>query len=176
MNFPEQFVQLQKSMFDAAQALAFKQLESMEKLAELNIQATKTSMTESAETLKAMMSAKDAKALADIALAAAQPSADKATAYAKHVYDIAQESGAEVVKLVEKQIADSQKQMQAAIDAFSKNAPMGSEGVVTLVKQAVTAANSAFDQVNKATKQAVEMAEANMAAATKVATKARKAA
>jgi hypothetical protein len=66
--------------------------------------------------------------------------------------------------------------MQAAIDAFSKNAPMGSEGVVTLVKQAVTAANSAFDQVNKATKQAVEMAEANMAAATKVATKARKAA
>jgi phasin family protein len=176
MNFPDQFVQMQKNMFDAAQSLAAKQLESIEKLVELNMQATKTTLAESTEQAKALMSAKDVKAFADVAVAAAQPSADKATAYAKHVYDIAQESGAEFAKMIEKQIADNQKQVQSALEAFSKNAPMGSEGVVTLVKQAMTAANSAFDQVNKATKQAVEMAEANMVAATKVTTKARKAA
>jgi hypothetical protein len=61
---------------------------------------------------------------------------------------------------------------------MAKNAPAGTEGVVTLVKQAVSAANSAFDQVSKATKQAVEVAEANMAAAAKttVAGRSRKAA
>ncbi|MBP6817548.1 MAG: phasin family protein, partial [Burkholderiaceae bacterium] len=50
---------------------------------------------------------------------------------------------------------------------MAKNAPAGTEGMVTLVKQAVSAANNAYEQVNKATKQAVEVAEANMAAAAK---------
>ena len=58
-------------------------------------------------------------------------------------------------------------QYSDAIDALAKNAPAGSEGLVTMVKQAVSATNSAFDQVSKATKQAVEMAEANMSAAAK---------
>jgi hypothetical protein len=39
--------------------------------------------------------------------------------------------------------------------------------MVTLVKSAVSAANTAFDQVSRATKQVVEMAEANIATAAK---------
>jgi len=35
------------------------------------------------------------------------------------------------------------------------------------MKSAVSAANTAYDQVNKATKQVVEMAEANIVAASK---------
>jgi cell division septum initiation protein DivIVA len=96
-----------------------------------------------------------------------QPATDKVTAYYKHVYEIANDTGTELAKLFEKQFAESNKQLYAAIDALAKNAPAGTEGVVTLVKQAVSAANSAFDQVSKATKQAVEVAEANMAAAAK---------
>jgi hypothetical protein len=41
--------------------------------------------------------------------------------------------------------------------------------MVTFMKSAVSAANTAYDQVNKATKQVVEMAEANMVAASKTA-------
>ena len=40
-----------------------------------------------------------------------------------------------------------------------------------MLKSAVAAANSAYDSVSKATKQAVEMAEANVAAATSAAVK-----
>jgi len=50
---------------------------------------------------------------------------------------------------------------------MARNAPAGSEGMVTLVKSAVSATNTAFDQVSRATKQVAEMAEANIAAATK---------
>ena len=64
-------------------------------------------------------------------------------------------------------MAEGQKQFTASIDAMAKSAPAGSEGVVTLMKSAVSAANTAFDQVQKATKQAVEAAEANLTAATK---------
>jgi phasin family protein len=175
INTPEQFVQMNKAAFETFQTMALKSIESFEKFADLNIQATKASLSESTEQVKALLSAKDAKAFADIASGAAQPAADKVTAYAKHVYEIANDAGTEIAKLFEKQLAEGNKQLNSAIDALAKNAPAGSEGVVTFVKQAVSAASSAFDQVNKATKQAVELAEANIAAAGKAAPRARKA-
>jgi phasin family protein len=166
---PEQLAQLQKSTFDTFQAVALKSFEGFEKLAELNLQAVKASVAESNEQLKTVLAVKDVKALSDLAAVNAQPSTEKATAYAKHVYEIANDTGTEIAKLIEKQFAESNKQLSAAIEALTKNAPAGSEGVVTFVKSAVTAANCAFDQVNKATKQVVEIAEANLAAATKTA-------
>jgi hypothetical protein len=105
-----------------------------------------------------------------MAAGSAQPATDKFAAYAKHVYEISNETGSEIAKLVEKQFADSNRQLHAAIDALAKSAPAGSEGIVTFVKQAVSAANTAYDQVNKATRQVVEMTEANVAAAGKTAT------
>ena len=105
----------------------------------------------------------NAKTFVDSIPETAQPAADKASAYAKHVYEIASETGAEISRIIEKQFSEGNRQLTAAIEAMARNAPVGSEGVVTLVKSAVTAANSAFDQVNKATRQVVEMTEANVA-------------
>jgi phasin family protein len=167
---PDQMLALHKATLEAFQAVAVKSLEGFEKLAELNMAATRTSMEESADHMKAMLEVKDVKALADMAAGSAQPATDKFAAYAKHVYEISNETGSEIAKLVEKQFADSNRQLHAAIDALAKSAPAGSEGIVTFVKQAVSAANTAYDQVNKATRQVVEMTEANVAAAGKTAT------
>ena len=172
----EQFAQINKAAFDSFQAFALKSLQGVEKLAELNIQAVKTSVTESNDQIKALMSVKDAKAFADLAVSQAQPAADKATAYAKHVYSIGNDVGTELASLIEKQFAESSKQLNSAFDLMTKNAPAGSEGLVNFFKTAVSTANTAYDQVTKATKQAVEMTEANFAAVTKTAPKARKAA
>ncbi|MFO1300953.1 MAG: TIGR01841 family phasin [Burkholderiaceae bacterium] len=164
---PEQFLQIQKTALEVFQTATITSIEGFERLAALNVQAAKASIDESTDALKSMTEVKDAKQLADMATGSVQPATDKVTAYYKHVYEIANETGTELAKLFEKQFAESNKQLYAAIDALAKNAPAGTEGVVTLVKQAVSAANSAFDQVSKATKQAVEVAEANMAAAAK---------
>jgi phasin family protein len=172
----EQFAQINKAAFDSFQALAMKSILGFEKLAELNIQAAKSSVTESTDQIKALMSTKDAKAFADLAVSQAQPAADKATAYAKHVYEISSSIGTEFASMIEKQFADGNKQLNSAIDLMTKNAPAGSEGFVTFVKSAVSSANTAYDQVTKATKQAVEMTEANFASVTKSVPKVRKAA
>ncbi|ODS97440.1 MAG: hypothetical protein ABS56_09400 [Lautropia sp. SCN 69-89] len=164
---PEQFLQIQKTALEVFQSATITSIEGFEKLAALNVQAAKASIDESTDALKSMTEVKDAKQLAEMATGSVQPATDKVTAYYKHVYEIANETGAELAKLFEKQVAESNRQLFAAIDAMAKNAPAGTEGVVTLVKQAVSAANTAFDQVSKATKQAVEVAEANMAAAAK---------
>jgi phasin family protein len=166
---PEPFAQAQKMSFETFQSVALKSLEGFEKLAELNMQAIKSSMEESAEQMRSLMTARDPRAFGDWSMTAAQPVADKMAAYAKHVYDIASGTGTEIARVVEKQFAESNKQLSASIDAMAKTAPAGSEGMVTLLKSAVSAAGNAYDQVNKVTRQAVETAEANLVAAAKAA-------
>ena len=60
----------------------------------------------------------------------------------------------------------------ALVDTAVKNAPAGSENAVALVKSAVAAANNAYESVQKASKQATDMAEANFQAITSTAVKA----
>lgn len=164
---PEQFASMSKASFEMIQVAARASMSGFERFAALNVQAARTSFEESAEMMKTLLEVKDVKSLSDLTATSMQPTADKLASYAKHCYEIASETNAELARLVEKQLADGNKQLFAALDSMARNAPAGSEGVVTLVKSAVSAANTAFDQVSRATKQVVEMAEANVAAASK---------
>jgi cell division ATPase FtsA len=47
------------------------------------------------------------------------------------------------------------------VDSTAKNAPAGSEAAVAILKSSVSAANNALESVQKAVKQATEVAEAN---------------
>jgi hypothetical protein len=58
-------------------------------------------------------------------------------------------------------------QMLSMLDTAAKNGPAGTELAVSAIKSALAAANSAYDNISKATKQATEMAEANLATVTK---------
>jgi phasin family protein len=172
--FPDQFVALHRQSLESAQAIALASFAGFEKLTQLNIQAAKASLEEGVQKGVSLLDTKDVKAFADSLTDSAQPANDKFTAYAKHVYEIASETGTEISKVVEKQFAEGNRQLTAAIEAAAKNSPVGSEGVVTLVKSAVSAANATWDQVNKASRQVVEMTEANVAnasSAARVATK-----
>jgi phage-related protein len=58
------------------------------------------------------------------------------------------------------------------VDTTAKNAPAGSETAVAVMKSAVSAANNAFESVQKAVKQASDLAEANFTAVTNTANEA----
>ena len=60
------------------------------------------------------------------------------------------------------------------VDTAAKNAPAGSESAVAIMKSSVAAANNALESVQKAVKQATEMAEANFNAVAATATTATK--
>ena len=49
---------------------------------------------------------------------------------------------------------------------MSKNAPAGSDVAMAAVKSMLAASNTAYDNFTKVTRQATEIAEANVAAAT----------
>ena len=172
MITPENIAASSKEVVESMLALTAKSFEGVEKLVELNLQVAKTAMGEVADTTKAAMSVKDAQELLALQAALLQPSAEKAAAYGRHVYDIAAATNAEVTKVAEGQIADAQKKFMTLVDTAVKNAPAGSENAVALVKSAVAAANNAYESVHKASKQAVEVAEANFQAMTSTAVKA----
>jgi phasin family protein len=169
---PDQIVAEHKANFETLFGLTTKAFESVEKLVELNMQVAKTALGEAAETTQSMLSVKDAQELMALQASLLQPSAEKAAAYSRHVYDIVAALGAEFTKTTEAGVTDAQKKMMALVDTAVKNAPAGTENVVALVKSTVAAANNAFDTVQKATKQATEVAEANFQAMTNTAVKA----
>lgn len=164
MLTPEQFAAANKANLDALVELARKSFEGVEKLVELNLQAVRAAMGDSAEQAKALMGVKDAQGLATLQADLVQPATDKVTAYGRQVYDIATSTQSEVSKLVESQMATAQEKILSLVDSAVKNAPVGSEASLALVKQTVTAANGALENVQKAAKQAVSVAEANFEA------------
>jgi phasin family protein len=168
----EQLLATHKANLDTFFSLGAKAFEGVEKLVELNIQTAKTSMEEMAEHTKAVMSVKDAQELVALHSSMLQPSAEKVAAYSRHIYDIATATGTEVTKVTEGQVSDAQKKFMSVVDNAVKNAPAGTENAVVLVKSAVAAANNAFDSVQKAAKQAADVAEANFQAITSTAVKA----
>ncbi len=169
---PDQFVAAQKATVETFFGLSGKAFEGVEKLVELNMQATKAAMAEAAETTQAMLSVKDPQELFALQAGLMQPAAEKAAAYGRHVYEIVAGTNAEFTKATEATVADSQKKVLSLVDNAVKNAPAGTENAVALVKSAVAAANNAYESMHKAAKQATEVAEANFQAMTATAVKA----
>jgi phasin family protein len=169
---PEQLMAAHKANVETLFGLTAKAFEGVEKLVELNLQVARASLSEAAETAQAALAVKDAQELMALQASLLQPAAEKAASYSRHLYDIMAGTNAEVAKVTEAQMADSQKKALALVDNAVKNAPAGTESAVALVKSAVAAANNAFESVQKATKQATEVAEANLQAMTSTAVKA----
>ena len=176
MMTTEQIVASHKANVETLFGLTHKAFEGMEKLVELNLTATKAALSESAQSTKAALSVKDAQELMALQANMFQPLAEKTAAYSRHLYDIATSTGAEFTKNAEAQAAEAQKKFSGLVDSAAKNAPAGSESVVAIMKSSVAAANNALESVQKAVKQATEVAEANFNAVAATATNATKAA
>jgi phasin family protein len=172
----EQIAAAHKANMETMFGLTQKAFEGVEKLVELNLQATKAAMAETANSAQAMLSVKDAQELLALQAALMQPLADKTMAYSRHLYDIASGTSAEFSKAAEAHATDTQKKFMAVVDNAAQNAPAGSETAMGMMKSAVSAGNTAMESVQKAVKQATEIAEANINTATAQAASAAKAA
>ncbi|WP_071058535.1 TIGR01841 family phasin [Pelistega sp. MC2] len=164
---PQQLLDQQKAAVNnivAAQNVLFG---GFEQLVDLNLKVIKAALGDVAETSQQATSVKEPQELFALVSGLAQPTAEKAAAYSKNVYDIVSQVSNELLKLSETQVAEVQKNLSESIDQIAKNAPTGSESAVALLKSTLASANNAYDSLNKAAKQAVEVAENNLAAATK---------
>ena len=172
----EQVIASHKANLETLFGLTNKAFEGVEKIVELNLTASKAALSEAASHTQTLLSVKDAQELLALQSGLLQPLAEKTAAYSRHLYDIATSTSAEFTKNAEAQATDAQKKFAGLVDSAAKNAPAGSESVVAILKSSVSAANNALESVQKAVKQATEVAEANFNAVAATATNATKAA
>jgi phasin family protein len=170
----EQVMASQKANVETLFGLTNKAFEGVEKLVELNVQASKAALAESANQTQALLGVKDAQELLALQAGLMQPLAEKAAAYSRHLYDIATGTSTEFSKAIENQAVEAQAKFMSLVDGAAKNAPAGSETAMAVMKSAVAAANNAFESVQKAVKQASDMAEANFTAVSNTAVSAAK--
>lgn len=164
---PEQLIALNKANLDAAMRFAGVAFEGAERLLDLQMKAAKLALEEGLDAAKALASVKDVQEFVSLKDSLAQPSFEKASAYAKDVYDCATNTQAELGKLIEAQVSEFNKQVVTSLDGMMKNAPAGSEVGVAAVKSAIAAVNSAYDNLSKVAKQLSDATQSNIEAVTK---------
>jgi phasin family protein len=185
----EQLIAQQQAQIETLLGLSHKAFEGIEKLVELNLQAVKAALQESAEHTHALMHVKDGQEFVQVQTNFLQPLSEKASAYSRHVYDIAQDTANEFLHAAETQVGEARSKFNSMVESTLKNAPAGTEHAAEFVKSALNTANGAYEQAHKAAKHAAETAHANVeslskhitqaaqsAHATKPAAKSRKAA
>jgi len=157
-SIPEQFSNATKANFESQfaifSALTNKTFEGVEKLVDLNLTAAKQ-----------LLAAKDPQEFFSLSAAQAQPAAEKAIAYGRHLTSIASGTAAEFSKAAEAQILETNRKVISLVDEVSKNAPAGTENAVALFKSALGSANAGYEQFTRTAKQAAEAVEANVNAA-----------
>ena len=166
---PEQIQNTSKANVDALLSLASTQFSALEKLVALNSTVFKGAFEDTIANARALASAKDAQEFFSLQASFAQPAIDKVITYSKSVYEVAAQTNAELSKVAEKRVAELNDNFVSLLDQAVKNAPAGSDVAVNAVKQMIAAANSAYDNLTRAAKQATDMAQANVVAATETA-------
>lgn len=161
---PEHLVALNKANLELAIKLAGVAFHGAERLLDVQLKAARSAYADTVESARAIANARDVQALVELQ-SQAKPTLEKATAYARSLYDATTETQAELGRLLEEQVAEYNRQVVTALDGIARSAPAGSEFGVAALKSGISAFNAAYDNIAKASRQFAETARASMDAA-----------
>ena len=159
---PEQLIAFNKANVETVLRFAGVALDGAERLIDLQMKTAKSALADGIQSARMLTSVRDFEQLAALKDTVVQPSFEKATAYAKEVYDVTSTTSADLNKLVEEQVSEFNKQVVAALDQIVKTAPAGSEVGIAAMKQTLAAVNSGFDNMTKVAKQFGEATQNNI--------------
>ncbi len=166
---PEQFANATKTLFDLQMqtfnALAGKTVKGVEQVVALNLNAAKNSVDSTMAAGRSMAEATQAgnpKAAFDTLAARMQPAAGvtNATEYAAQLKAIIDEMHNEFRGAADAHVAEAKNTLSALIYDVTQNVKPGSENAVEIIKAAIENAFKGYEQVNQATRQAVQNVEA----------------
>lgn len=165
----ESFASASKNAFAAVEASTRSSFDTFERLAALNINASRGALEDGIAAVHALLSVKTPNELVTVSASLGRPTAEKALAWFRSSYEILAQGVEEAAAPYETQYAEVNKAIGVALEKAAKSAPAGSEAAVAAVQSAIAAANSAYDTVNKATRKVIQFTEANVAATARAA-------
>ena len=172
----EKLTSTQKSSIDLLQQMTTKLFEGTEQLGQLHLKTLRAYADTQFESLRQLSSARDPQAFTEWQATLAQPTTqiEHALEFNRQAYELVSGTQADIAKLAEQQITQGAKQAQEIVEEVARNAPAGSEPAVAALKSVLETAGSAYASAQKVAKQASDIAENGIAAATTAAAKSRK--
>ncbi|MFT0174413.1 phasin family protein [Paraburkholderia mimosarum] len=168
-DFREQAAVAQRANLDFFFGVAGKMLEGEEKLFRLNLDTTKRAFADWYQRLQAGLTQKEGQEVTGLQNALVLPSAEKVTTYERQVAEIVSTMRKQLAEVVNAQYREANRQVQWFVENVAQNAPVGSEAAIAFLKQGASLANTAYETVQTATKEAVDVAQGSLSAATKTA-------
>ncbi|MFC0168626.1 phasin family protein [Pseudoduganella danionis] len=166
---PEQFANATKALFEfqleTFNTLTSKAVQGVEQVVALNLATAKAQMEEQLATSKELSQSSDPKAAMSLAAAKVQPGMAGAAAYNEQLGAIIAEIREEFSRAADAHMTEAKSTLSALIYDVTKNVRPGSENAVQIVKTAIDNAFAGYEQVTKATKQAVASVEEQIAKA-----------
>ncbi|TDN70968.1 TIGR01841 family phasin [Paraburkholderia sp. BL10I2N1] len=170
-DFQGQVAVVQQANLNFFFGLAGKLLEGEEKLIRLNVDMAKTTLADWYQRMQDGLTKKDGQEVTGLQTALALPSAEKVLTYERQAAEVASTMQTQLAEVVNAQYKEVNRQVQQFVENVAQNAPVGSEAAITFLQQGLSLANTTYENVQKATKQAVDVAQSNLSAATEAASK-----
>ena len=164
-SLPEQFTEFNQVALSSSYRFAKLYMDSTERLLTLGLETAKSSLEDSARTVKALGQIKDVQELTSARAKIAETSVDKMLSYSRGIYDLASETQAEFAQAIEENLAVFNQNLTSMIDKAAKSAPAGADVAVAAMKSTVAATSAAVDSFTKAAKQVANLTDANVKAA-----------
>ena len=143
--------------------------DGFERLAALNLSAGRSYFEACFANVNALLGTTDVKSFVDLQQKLATPAIDKGMEYSRNLFAIATETKDKIAKEVESRVVAANANVADLVDQALAAAPAGSDVAVEAVKSAMKTANEAFEGLNKAARQAADVTEASVVAATEAA-------
>ena len=167
----QQLADRQKANAEVMMTLVTTTFSGMEKLAALNLAASREFFDSSVSNTQQLMSIKDAQELAKVNSALAQPSIEKMLEYSRSVYELATTLQKEITSVMEAQYSSFAKNAAQVIEKGAVSAPVGGEVFSSTMQQMLQASTQAYDGMSQMAKQMTDIATANIKTAATTAKK-----
>ncbi len=145
-----------------ATSLADTLIDSMQKVIGLNLNAAKASLETSLAGTQRLLTARDPQEFFSLSAHQAQPHAEIALTYGRHLASIASFAQVEMTRVTEDQVNRASRNIVNLIDELETLAPAGSESILSLMKSALDNVSASLAQLARSCKIAVETMEHNM--------------
>lgn len=159
----ETFIAAQKTAVDTLLSVVNTALASAERVAALNLHATREVFEDMARNGKTALSVKTPQEAMALPASLAQPHIEKGVAYTRSVYEITSAAREDATAIVEGKFEEFKKSMASLADKIATTTPVGSEVAIATLKSAVDRANQAFARFNDSMNQVKELTENNVA-------------
>lgn len=146
--------------------LIAKAVESVEKVTELNLNATKFVLHNMSATMRQLLAAKDPQEAMSVSTSQVQSAAERVLTYGRHAWTIVSTTQAEFTRTLDTQIAEYNQQINHLVDELTKIAPAGPGQMLAMMKIALGNAYAGYKQLINSGAQVTETMQAHVEAAT----------